>query len=122
MDQLISLLPAEMPNVDLNDIPDIELFKKGIKINLFFLYYTVIKNLSIAMDLDFIAPDWSMSLTIDESTINEKVQQIILKASNLQGDNRISSLVKAITCIDLTTLRGDDTESKVEFLCKKVNC
>lgn len=57
---------------------------------------------------------------IDEPAVNKIVKQIIYKASTIQGDNRIAWLLKAITCIDLTLLGGDDTRTNIETLCKKV--
>jgi len=56
---------------------------------------------------------------VNEPAVNDKVKQIVYKASTLQGDNRVAWLLRAITCIDLTTLSGDDTETNVEALCEK---
>ena len=36
-----------------------------------------------------------------------------------QKANQAAWLLKAITCIDLTTLSGDDTENRVRRLCRK---
>ncbi|TYC63483.1 deoxyribose-phosphate aldolase [Rhodobacterales bacterium] len=37
----------------------------------------------------------------------------------VKGDAQSAWLVKAVTCIDLTTLNGDDTEGRVRRLCAK---
>ncbi|XP_043269677.1 deoxyribose-phosphate aldolase [Venturia canescens] len=61
---------------------------------------------------------WS-NVFIDEPAVNNIVKQIVYRASTIQGDNKIAWLLKAITCIDLTTLGGDDTETNVKTLCMK---
>lgn len=68
---------------------------------------------------DIIESHWK-NVCVNEPAVNDKVKQIVYKASTLQGDNRVAWLLRAITCIDLTTLSGDDTETNVEALCEKV--
>lgn len=40
---------------------------------------------------------------------------------NLPYDYELAWLLKAVTCIDLTTLAGDDTATNVNRLCIKVS-
>lgn len=57
---------------------------------------------------------------LNEPAVNARVKEIIQKASLINGCNRVAWLIRAVTCLDLTTLGGDDTLSSIEKLCKKV--
>lgn len=60
---------------------------------------------------------------LDEVRINRFAaeQRIATLAArrSVKGDAQTAWLVKAITCIDLTTLAGDDTSGKVRRMCAK---
>lgn len=50
-------------------------------------------------------------------TLIKQQAHAIASSRSLTGDNRTAWLLKAITCIDLTTLAGDDTPAWVRQLC-----
>lgn len=50
----------------------------------------------------------------------KKTAADLVASRELRGEHRAAWLLKAITCIDLTTLSGDDTNSNVSRLCIKV--
>ena len=60
---------------------------------------------------------------INEVRINKSaVEKRCASATNrrtVKKHNQVAWLLKAITCMDLTTLSGDDTESRVIRLCDK---
>ena len=63
-------------------------------------------------------PDW-----VDEIRVNLSATE--RRVSSLSGRRTVKKqwqaawLLKAVTCIDLTTLSGDDTEGRVQRLCAK---
>lgn len=61
----------------------------------------------------------ALETVIDEAVINEKVEKIRAEADKITGQDKTDLLLKIIGFIDLTTLSGDDTPSKVEKLCEK---
>ncbi|XDA98635.1 deoxyribose-phosphate aldolase [Sulfitobacter sp. LCG007] len=67
------------------------------------------------MDLDM---DWVRSLQANTSAIERRAGTIGARRS-VKKDHQAAWLLRAITCIDLTTLSGDDTERRVERLCAK---
>ena len=46
---------------------------------------------------------------------------IIISVFHFFHSNQLAWLLRAVTCIDLTTLSGDDTASNVERLCHKAS-
>ena len=52
------------------------------------------------------------------SAIERRCQSLPGRRS-IKKANQAAWLLKAITCIDLTTLSGDDTENRVRRLCQK---
>lgn len=56
---------------------------------------------------------------VNQNAVNEYAKKL-LDSRPLIGYYRLSWLIRAITCIDLTTLSGDDTNSNVARLCFKV--
>jgi len=57
---------------------------------------------------------------INEGEINRRAKVLKISRSSLVvGEHRPAWLLKALTCIDLTTLAGDDTEANVTRLCYK---
>ncbi|KAG5865838.1 hypothetical protein JTB14_029935 [Gonioctena quinquepunctata] len=61
---------------------------------------------------------WLNSVNINLTAVNELANKLN-SLRELKDDYRAAWLLKAITCIDLTTLAGDDTNSNVSRLCYK---
>lgn len=59
-------------------------------------------------------------MNFDQSAIDGKINSIRYRVNKLENHVKTAWLVKAIGFIDLTTLGGDDTPSKIETLCTKV--
>lgn len=59
-------------------------------------------------------------MEFNQSQIDEKVHSIRSKVNALKNDAKSSWLMKAISYIDLTTLGGDDTPTKIKAVCAKV--
>lgn len=57
-------------------------------------------------------------IKINKSAV-ERRAATFAKRRTVKKDHQAAWLLKAITCIDLTTLSGDDTESNVKRLCAK---
>ena len=72
-------------------------------------------NRNPGMELDL---DWALSVQANTSAIERRCQSIPGRRS-IKKDHQAAWLLKAITCIDLTTLSGDDTEDRVRRLCQK---
>ncbi|WP_375173854.1 deoxyribose-phosphate aldolase [Pseudooceanicola sp.] len=67
------------------------------------------------MELDL---DWVMSAQANRSAIERRCATLPGRRS-VKKDHQAAWLLRAITCIDLTTLAGDDTEGRVRRLCAK---
>ncbi|WP_375687524.1 deoxyribose-phosphate aldolase [Pseudooceanicola sp. LIPI14-2-Ac024] len=67
------------------------------------------------MDLDM---DWVRMAQANTSAIERRAATLPGRRS-VKKDYQAAWLLKAITCIDLTTLSGDDTEGRVRRLCAK---
>ncbi|CAH0557560.1 unnamed protein product [Brassicogethes aeneus] len=61
---------------------------------------------------------WLNNVRINLNATNQKAKQIS-SSVNLKNEFRAAWLLKAVTCIDLTTLGGDDTYGNVARLCHK---
>ena len=62
--------------------------------------------------------DWLRSLQANTSAIERRAKTLPGRRS-VKKDHQAAWLLKAITCIDLTTLSGDDTAARVQRLCAK---
>ncbi|MCD9146920.1 deoxyribose-phosphate aldolase [Pseudophaeobacter flagellatus] len=71
------------------------------------------RNPGMALDLD-----WVTSLQANTSAIERRCATLPARRS-VKKDYQAAWLLKAITCIDLTTLSGDDTDDRVRRLCAK---
>ena len=71
------------------------------------------RNPGIELDLD-----WATSVQANTSAIERRCKALPGRRS-IKKANQAAWLLKAITCIDLTTLSGDDTENRVRRLCRK---
>ena len=68
-----------------------------------------------AMSLDM---DWVMSAQANTSAIERRAKTLPGRRS-VKKEYQAAWMLKAITCIDLTTLSGDDTANRVRRLCAK---
>ncbi len=71
------------------------------------------RNEGVAFD-----PGWIEDVRINLSASERRVQSLPGRRS-VKKDAQAAWLLKAVTCIDLTTLSGDDTASRVRRLCAK---
>ena len=62
--------------------------------------------------------DWILAVQANTSAIERRCKSLPGRRS-IKKSNQAAWLLKAITCIDLTTLSGDDTEHRVRRLCQK---
>jgi len=74
---------------------------------------TFTRNSGIDLDLD-----WVASVQANTSAIERRAKTLPGRRS-VKKDFQAAWLLKAISCIDLTTLSGDDTEGRVGRLCAK---
>ncbi len=71
------------------------------------------RNPGMALDLD-----WVMRATANRSAIERRAAALPGRRS-VKKDHQAAWLCRAVTCIDLTTLAGDDTVGRVNRLCAK---
>jgi deoxyribose-phosphate aldolase len=62
--------------------------------------------------------DWVMAARVNRSAVERRVATLPARRS-IKKDWQAAWLLRAITCIDLTTLSGDDTPGRVRRLCAK---
>lgn len=67
------------------------------------------------MDLEL---DWIKEIRVNKSAIERRTNTLV-KRRTVKKDWQIAWMLKAVTCIDLTTLAGDDTSGRVHRLCAK---
>ena len=71
------------------------------------------RNPGTALDLD-----WVMRATANRSAIERRAETLPARRS-VKKDHQAAWLARAVSCIDLTTLAGDDTVGRVRRLCAK---
>ena len=71
------------------------------------------RNAGTALDLD-----WVMGAHVNKSAVERRTESLP-KRRSVKKDWQAAWLLRAITCTDLTTLSGDDTEERVRRLCAK---
>jgi deoxyribose-phosphate aldolase len=71
------------------------------------------RNPGIPLDLD-----WVESIRVNRSAVERRAATLPTRRS-VKKKHQLAWLLRAISCIDLTTLGGDDTPSNVERLCAK---
>ncbi|HEY5901262.1 MAG TPA: deoxyribose-phosphate aldolase [Anaerolineales bacterium] len=71
------------------------------------------RNPGMPLDLD-----WVMGAHINRSAVERRVESLP-KRRTIKKDWQAAWLLRAVTCIDLTTLAGDDTPGRVKRLCAK---
>jgi len=62
--------------------------------------------------------DWVMGAHVNKSAVERRVETLP-KRRSIKKEWQAAWLLRAITCIDLTTLSGDDTPGRVHRLCAK---
>ena len=65
-----------------------------------------------------LAADWFESVGVNASAVERRAATLTTRRS-VKKEYQAAWLVKAMTCIDLTTLSGDDTPERVRRLCAK---
>src|ERR1700736_5879835 len=64
--------------------------------------------------------DWLENVRVNSSAIERRAASLLTRRT-VKKDWQIAWLLRAITCMDLTTLSGDDTDERVRRLCAKAN-
>jgi len=62
--------------------------------------------------------DWVMGAHVNKSAVERRTAELP-KRRSVKKDWQAAWLLRAVTCIDLTTLAGDDTPGRVRRLCAK---
>lgn len=73
----------------------------------------------LLLTLIFLDLEWLGSVNINLTAIKDEAENLS-NSRFLKNEYQAAWLLKAVTCIDLTTLGGDDTHSNVSRLCHKV--
>lgn len=73
----------------------------------------LLPNAGIPLDLN-----WIQEVRVNTSAVERRAQTQVARRT-VKKDWQAAWLVRAITCMDLTTLSGDDTEERVRRLCAK---
>jgi deoxyribose-phosphate aldolase len=63
-------------------------------------------------------PEWFEDIAVNRSATERRAATLTTRRT-VKKEYQAAWLVKAITCIDLTTLAGDDTAGRVQRLCAK---
>lgn len=71
------------------------------------------RNAGMSLDMD-----WVMRLQANTSAIERRAASLPARRS-VKKSHQAAWLLRAVSCIDLTTLSGDDTERRVARLCAK---
>src|SRR5437867_13088428 len=75
--------------------------------------HALISNRGIPLNLD-----WVKDVRINTSAVERRAQTHVARRT-VKKDWQAAWLLRAITCMDLTTLSGDDTDERVRRLCAK---
>src|SRR3989440_3252160 len=62
--------------------------------------------------------DWVNAVRVNTSAVERRAETISTRRT-VKKDWQAAWLLRAITCMDLTTLSGDDTDERVRRLCAK---
>jgi deoxyribose-phosphate aldolase len=62
--------------------------------------------------------DWVKEVRVNTSAVERRAQTLVTRRT-VKKDWQIAWLLRAISCMDLTTLSGDDTDERVQRLCAK---
>lgn len=73
----------------------------------------LLSNRGIPLNLD-----WVRQVRVNTSAVERRAQSHVARRS-VKKEWQAAWLLRAVTCMDLTTLSGDDTEERVRRLCAK---
>ena len=73
----------------------------------------LLANRGVPLDLN-----WVQEVRVNTSAVERRAQTQVARRT-VKKDWQAAWLLRAITCMDLTTLSGDDTEERVRRLCAK---
>src|SRR6202008_3139933 len=73
----------------------------------------LLPNSGIPLDLN-----WLREVRVNTSAVERRTQSQVARRT-VKKDWQAAWLLRAISCMDLTTLSGDDTEERVRRLCAK---
>src|ERR1700687_667056 len=62
--------------------------------------------------------DWIENIRVNTSAVERRAQTLVTRRT-VKKDWQVAWLLRAISCMDLTTLSGDDTDERVRRLCAK---
>jgi len=62
--------------------------------------------------------DWVENVRVNTSAVERRAATLVTRRT-VKKDGQIAWLLRAVTCMDLTTLSGDDTDERVRRLCAK---
>src|ERR1022692_4944599 len=74
---------------------------------------SLLSNSGIPLDLN-----WLQEVRVNTSAVERRAQSQVARRT-VKKDWQAAWLLRAITCMDLTTLSGDDTNERVRRLCAK---
>jgi deoxyribose-phosphate aldolase len=74
---------------------------------------TLLRNAGIPLDLN-----WVQEVRVNTSAVERRAQTQVARRT-VKNEWQAAWLLRSITCMDLTTLSGDDTEERVRRLCAK---
>ena len=74
---------------------------------------SLLPNVGIPLDLN-----WLQEVRVNTSAVERRAQTQVARRT-VKKEWQAAWLLRAITCMDLTTLSGDDTEERVRRLCAK---
>src|SRR5271167_1080234 len=75
--------------------------------------HPLLSNQGIPLNLD-----WVKQVRVNTSSVERRAQTHVTRRT-VKKDWQAAWLLRAITCMDLTTLSGDDTDERVRRLCAK---
>ena len=73
----------------------------------------LLRNVGIPLDLN-----WLQEIRVNTSAVERRIQSQVARRT-VKKEWQAAWLLRAITCMDLTTLSGDDTDERVRRLCAK---
>lgn len=73
----------------------------------------LLSNQGIPLNLD-----WVSQVRVNTSAVERRAQTHVLRRT-VKKDWQVAWLLRAVSCMDLTTLSGDDTDERVRRLCAK---
>jgi deoxyribose-phosphate aldolase len=73
----------------------------------------LLPNRGVPLDLN-----WIRDVRVNTSAVERRTQSQVARRT-VKKDWQVAWLLRAITCMDLTTLSGDDTDERVRRLCAK---